>query len=77
MTTTHPSPPVAVWPLYILEFTDDIDVMSASNDEFQHLTNRLVVKARAYGMKISTQKEQGRYSMNHISADRRPEVVAK
>ena len=39
-----------------LRFADDIDLMGSSNGELQDLTNRLVDKAKAYGMELSTQK---------------------
>ena len=50
MTTTHPSP----LPICNLRFADDIDLMGGTYGELQDLTNRLVDRAVAYGMEVST-----------------------
>ena len=39
-----------------LRFADDIDLMGGSNGELQDLINRLVDRATAYGMEVSTEK---------------------
>ena len=41
-----------------LQSATDIDLMGSSNGELQDLTNRLVDKARAYGMEVSTEKSK-------------------
>ena len=41
-----------------LRFADDIDLMGGSNDELQDLTNRLVDRATAYKMEVSTEKSK-------------------
>ena len=45
-------------PVCNLPFADDIDLMSSSNGELEDLTNRLVVRATAYGMEVSTEKSK-------------------
>ena len=53
-----------------LRFADDIDLMGGSNAKFQDLTNRLVDRATAYGMEVSTQKSKiMTNSTNNISVD--------
>ena len=39
-------------------FADDIDLMGGSDNKLQDLTNRLTVRAGAYGMKVSTDKSK-------------------
>ena len=57
-------------PICNLRFSDDIDLMGGSNGEFQDLTNRLVQRAIAYGMEVSTEKSKIlTNSTNNISAD--------
>ena len=41
-----------------LRFADDIDLMAGSNSELQSLTNRLVDRAGACGMEVSTEKSK-------------------
>ena len=41
-------------PICNLRFADDIDLVDGSNSELQNLTNRLVDRATAYGMEVST-----------------------
>ena len=41
-----------------LRFTDDIDLISGSNDELQTLTNKLRNSASRYGMQISAEKSK-------------------
>lgn len=41
-----------------LRFADDIDLLAGSNEELQHLTDRLNVSAAAFGMEISTSKSK-------------------
>ena len=56
--------------IYNLRFTDDIDLKGGSNDEPQYLTNKFVVRVRAYGMEVSTDKSKIiTNSTNNISAD--------
>lgn len=45
-------------PLNNLRFADDIDLMGGSNTELQDLTDRLVDRASAYGMEVSTEKSK-------------------
>ena len=56
MTTTHPSPLVVAQ----LQPTiaDDIDLMGRRKGELQVLTDRLVDRATAYGIKVSTEKSK-------------------
>ena len=57
-------------PICNLRFADDIDLMSGSHCELQDLTNRLVNRARAYGMEVTTEKRKFMTnSTNIISAD--------
>ena len=56
-------------PICNLRFVDDIDLMDGSNGELQDLTNRLVDRATAYGMELSTEKSKIMInSTNNISA---------
>ena len=55
----HTSISIGGRPTGNLVFADNIDLMGGSNDELQDLTNRLIDRARAYGMKVSIEKEQG------------------
>ena len=68
MTTTYPSPLVecpSMQPKIC-----DIDLLGGSNGELQDLTNRLVDRAMAYGMEISTEKSKiMTNSTNNIGAD--------
>ena len=41
-----------------LQFADDIDRIGGTNSEFQNLTKRLVDREKAYGIEVSTLKEQ-------------------
>ena len=41
-----------------LRFADDIDLMNGSNGELRDLTNRLIDRATAYGIKFSTEKSK-------------------
>ena len=52
-----------------LQSATDIDLMGSSNGELQDLTNRLVDKARAYGMEVSTEKSMIMTNSTNISAD--------
>ena len=47
-----------VRPICNLRFADDIDLMGGSNGERQDFTNRLVDRATAYGVEVSTDKKQ-------------------
>ena len=61
---------IAGRPIRNLRFTDDIDLMGGSNGELQDLANRLVDRAKAYGMDVSTEKSKiTTNSTNNISAD--------
>ena len=55
-------------PICNLSFANDIDLMGGSNGGLQDLTNRLVHRARAYGMKGSTEKVMTK-SMHNTSTD--------
>ena len=69
MTTTHSSPSVK-GPLCNLRFASDIDLMGSSSGELQDLTNRLVERAIACGIVVSTEKSKiMTNSMNNNSAD--------
>ena len=53
-----------------LQFTSDNDLTGGSNGELHDLTNRLVGRARAHGMEVSTEKSKiMTNSMNNISVD--------
>ena len=57
-------------PLCNLRFADDIDLMGGTNGELQDLTNKLVDRAGAYGMEVSTEKSKVMVnSTNTISAN--------
>ena len=45
-------------PICNLKFADDIDLIGGSYGEVQDLTNRLVDRATAYGMEVSTEKSK-------------------
>ena len=50
----HTSISIGGRPICNLRIADHIDLMGGSNNEFQDLTSRLVDKATAYGMEVST-----------------------
>ena len=52
----HTSISVGGRPICNLRFDDDIDLMGGINGVLQDLTNRLVDRATAYGMDVSTEK---------------------
>ena len=54
----HTSISIGGRPVCNLRFADDIDLMGGSNTELQDLTNRLVTRASAYGMEVSTEKSK-------------------
>ena len=57
-------------PICNLRLADDMDLIGGSSGELQDLTNRLVDKARAYGMEVSTEKNNVMIiSTNNISTD--------
>ena len=61
---------IGVRPIRNLRFADDINLMGGSNGEIQDLTNRLVDRATACGMEVSTEKDKIMINrMNNISAD--------
>ena len=45
-------------PICNLRFADDIDLLGGSNEELQELTDRLVDRADAYGMEVSSEKSK-------------------
>ena len=51
-------------PVCNLRLNDDIDLMGGSNGELQDHTNRLVNRARAYRMEVSTENIK-----SNVSAD--------
>ena len=54
----HTSISIGGRPICNLRFADDIDLMGGSNGELQDLTNRLIDRATAYGMGVSTEKSK-------------------
>ena len=55
----HPTPiSISGRPIHNLPLADDIEFMGGSNGELQDLTNRLVDRATAYGMAVSTEKSK-------------------
>ena len=54
----HTSNSIGERPIYNLRFADDNDLMGDSTGELQDLTNRLVDRATAYGMEVSTEKKK-------------------
>ena len=57
-------------PICNLQFADDIDVMGGSNGELQDLTNRLVDRATAFGIEVSTEMSKiMTNSTNNINTD--------
>ena len=66
----HKSISIGGRPICNPRFADDIDLMGGSNGELQDLTNRLVDRASAYGMKDSRKKSEiMTNSTNNTSAD--------
>ena len=64
MTTTHPSP------LVKSPYATFMGLMGGSYSELQGFTNRLVDRATAYGMEVSTEKRKVMTnSISNISAD--------
>ena len=56
-------------PVSNLRFADDVNLIGGSNDEPQDLINRLVDRATAYGMEVTTeQRKIMTSSTNNISA---------
>ena len=65
-----PRPPQSISVGGNLRFADDIDLMGGSSGELQDLTNRLVDRARVYGMEVSIEKDKIiTNSTNYIGAD--------
>ena len=54
----HTSTSIGGKPICNLRFAEDIDLTGGSNGELQDLTNRLVDRAAAYGMEVSTEKSK-------------------
>ena len=53
----HTSISIGGRPIFMLfTISHDIDLKDGCNGELQDLTNRLVDRARAYGMEVSTEK---------------------
>ena len=66
----HTSISIGGRPICNLHFADDIDLTGGSNGELQDLINRLVDRARAYRMEVSTEKNKiMTSSTNDISAE--------
>ena len=59
---------IAGRPIRNLRFTDDIDLMGGSNGELQDLANRLVDRARTYGIEVSTEKSKLMTNSTDISS---------
>ena len=57
-------------PICNLQFADNIDLLGGSSGVLQNLTNRLIDRAAAYQMEVSTEKSKiMTNSTNNISAD--------
>uniref|UniRef100_A0A3Q0RSH2 Reverse transcriptase domain-containing protein n=1 Tax=Amphilophus citrinellus TaxID=61819 RepID=A0A3Q0RSH2_AMPCI len=54
----HTSISIGGRPLCNLRFADDIDLMGGSNQELQMLTDKMVDRAEAYGMEVSSDKSK-------------------
>ena len=68
--TTKYSPPLVEGPIYNLQFADAIDLTGGNNGELKDLISRLIDRATAYGMEVSTEKSKiMTSSTNNISAD--------
>ena len=66
----HTSISISGRPICNIRFADDIDLMDGNNDELQDLTNRLVDRATACEMEVSTEKSKiMTNSTNNISTD--------
>ena len=66
----HTSIPIGGRSICNLRFADGIDPLGGSNGELQDLTNRLIDRASAYGMEVSTEKSKiMTNSTNNINAD--------
>ena len=66
----HTSPSIGGKPICNVRLRANIDLMGGSSYELQDLTNRLVDRATAYEMKISTEKSEPlNNSTNNIGAD--------
>ena len=66
----HTSISIGERPISNLKFAKDINLVGSSIGELQDLINRLVDRAMAYGMEVSTEKSGVMTSsMNNISAD--------
>ena len=55
-------------PICNLRFADDIDSVEGSNAEVQDLANRLVDRARTYGIEVSTEKSKLMTNSTDISS---------
>ena len=65
----HTSISIGGRPICNLRFAGDIDLIDGGYGELQDLTNRLVDRATAYGMKVSTEKSKiMTNNTNNISA---------
>ena len=66
----HTSIPIGGRPICNLSFADDIDLMDGGNGELKDLTNRLVIRATAHGMEVSTDKSKNMTdSTKNVSTD--------
>ena len=66
----HTSISIVRRPIWNLRFADDKDLTVGSKGELQDLTNKLVDRATAYGMQISTEKSKiVTHSTDNIGAD--------
>ena len=66
----HISMSIGGRPIRNLRLADEIDFMGGSNGELQDLTNRLVDRARAHGMEVTTENRKvTTNNTNNISAD--------
>ena len=66
----HTSNSIGGRPICNLRFAEDIDLMGGGNGEHKDFTNRLVDRATAYGMEVSTELSKIKTnSTNNICAD--------
>ena len=66
----HTSISIGGTPISNIRFADDMDLMGGSNSELQDFTNRIVDRATAYRMEVSTEKSKIiTNSTNNISTD--------
>ena len=65
----HTSISIGGKPICNLRLAEDINLMGSSCGELQDFTNRLIDRATAYGMEITTEKSKIMTKSANISAD--------